>query len=177
MRALAPALLRLAAIALAAVPVAACKAESAMEKVREEPPLILTGRVVDAANLLTSQDEASLVSRLEALERDTGVEFVVVTTPDLAGRDITEYSLALGNGWGIGDAKRNDGLLFVVAPNERKVRISTGVGMERKLTDQESTKLIEQVLPYFRRGDLPGGVLHGAQILDSAVRAKVKVAA
>lgn len=174
MRALAPALLRLAVIALAAVPVGACRAENSVAGEAVEAPLQLTGRVVDAADILSAEAERSLTDRLAALERDTGVQFVVVSTPRLDGRDIKDYSTDLGNAWRIGNGERDDGLLLVVAPNERKVRISTGVGLEGRLTDAECEAVVDGILPYYRAGDLPGGTLYGADALDKAVRAEFK---
>ncbi len=158
---------------LAATAVVACKADAQATQARDAPPLALTGRVVDRAEIMDSRLEASLSKRLGALEKDTGVQFVVVTTPSLLGRDIKDYAMALGNGWGLGDARRDDGLLLVVAPNERKVRISPGHGLEDELTDAECAAIVEQILPYFRAGDLPGGTLYGADALDKAVRAEL----
>jgi len=138
-----------------------------------EAPLELTGRVVEAADLLTPEQEASLVTQLENLERDTLAQLVVVTTRDLEGMAINAYSLALGRGWRIGDAERNDGLLLVIAPNEREVRIEVGYGLEQLVSDPLAAQIIEDdILPRFREGDFPGGIFAGTDALEDVLRGK-----
>ena len=125
------------------------------------PPL--TGRVVDAANLLSPEAEQKLTSRLKDLEDKTGRQMVVATIPDLQGYPIEDYGYQLGRSWGIGDAKRDDGVLLIVAPNERRVRIEVGYGLEPILTDTLSSVIIQsQIAPAFRRGDMESGILAGA---------------
>ena len=82
----------------------------------------LTGRVVDNANILSSQTEADLTAKLEKLETSTGRQLVVVTLPSLQGYEIEDYGYQLGRAWKIGRAAENDGTLLIVAPNERSVR-------------------------------------------------------
>ena len=84
----------------------------------------LTGRVVDQANLLSPEQEAELSLRLEALERASSRQLVVVTVPSLEDYPIEEYGYRLGRHWGIGQSEANNGIILLVAPNERKVRIS-----------------------------------------------------
>jgi len=128
---------------------------------RELPAL--TGRVVDNADLLAAKREALLASALAETERLTKHQFVVVTLPTLGGKPIERVGLALGNGWGIGRKGHNDGVLLIVAPNERKVRIEVGCGLEKTLTDDEAAAIIEQrILPRFRNGDFAGGILVGS---------------
>ena len=126
------------------------------------PPL--SGRVVDAAGLLSPQAEQALTARLKSLEDATGRQMVVATIPDLQGYSIEDYGYQLGRTWGIGDAKRDDGVLLIVAPNERKVRIEVGYGLEPILTDSLSSVIIQtRILPAFRSGDMEAGVLSGAE--------------
>src|SRR5687768_2722118 len=82
----------------------------------------LTGRVVDQANLLRPEQELDLASKSEALEAQTGRQFVVATVNSLEGRTIEDYGYRLGRYWKIGDEKRDDGVLLLVAPNEKKVQ-------------------------------------------------------
>lgn len=173
MRGLAPTILRCAALVLAAIPVAACRAEPSAVANETRPALELTSRVVDAANIIPADIEAKLTGKAAALEADTGVQFVIVSTKSLEGYDIKDYSVRIGNAWGIGDSKRDDGLLLVVAPSDRKVRISTGIGLEKKLSDNECQEIIDRMLPDFTAGDLPAGIVKGADLLDTAVRAKL----
>lgn len=123
----------------------------------------LTGRVVDAAEIYPDGDEPALVAKLESVEQETGRQFVIVTVPDLQGYDIADYGYQLGREWGIGDAERNDGVLLIVAPSERKVRIEVGYGLEGELTDAWSDYIIQSaIIPEFKAGDLPGGIDAGA---------------
>ena len=123
----------------------------------------LTGRVVDAANVLPADMEARITEKSDALEKSTGRQFVVVTLPSLQDYDIADYGYQLGRAWGIGEANENTGALLIVAPNERRVRIEVGYGLEGVLTDALSNVILQQrVLPKFKAGDLPGGVEDGA---------------
>ncbi|EAQ27594.1 hypothetical protein NAP1_08377 [Erythrobacter sp. NAP1] len=126
----------------------------------------LTGRVVDNADLLSPAQEADLTAKLEALETQSQRQLVVATVPDLQGYDISDYGYQLGREWGLGDAERNDGALLLVAPNERKVRIEVGYGLEGYLTDALSALIIQnQILPRFRDGDMPGGIVAGTDAI------------
>ncbi len=124
------------------------------------PPL--SGRVVDAANILSPQVETDLTTKLENLEKTTGRQLVVATVPDLQGYEIEDYGYQLGRTWGIGQKGTNTGAILLVAPTERKVRIEVGYGLEPILTDALSSVIIQTVvLPKFKAGDLEGGVTAG----------------
>lgn len=126
----------------------------------------LTGRVVDNADILPPEAEAALTAKLEALETQSQRQLVVATVPDLQGYDIADYGYQLGRAWGLGDAERNDGALLLVAPNERKVRIEVGYGLEGYLTDALSALIIQNaILPRFRDGDFPGGIAAGTDAI------------
>ncbi len=128
------------------------------------PPL--TGRVVDDAHVLSAQTQAHLATKLAALEQKTGDQLVVVTLPSLQGYEIEDYGYQLGRAWGIGQKGKNDGVIFIVAPTEHKVRIEVGYGLEPVLTDALSSVILqEQVLPKFRGGDVQGGVVAGTDAI------------
>ena len=128
------------------------------------PPL--TGRVVDAADLLPPEVEARLTAKLEALEAQSQRQLVVATVPDLNGYDIADYGYQLGRHWGLGDKERDDGALLLVAPNERKVRIEVGYGLEGYLTDALAALIIQNtILPAFRNGDFAGGIEAGTDAI------------
>lgn len=130
---------------------------------RPFPLPALTGRVVDNADLLTPTREAELSEALASTERITRHQFVVVTLPSLEGRSIDEVGLALGNGWGIGRKGHNDGVLLIVAPSERKVRIEVGCGLETALTNSEAQAIIDRrILPRFRKGAMAAGIFRGS---------------
>jgi uncharacterized protein len=126
----------------------------------------LTGRVVDEAGILPPATETRLTEKLAALEASTGRQVVVVTLPTLQGYEIEEYGYQLGRAWGIGEAKENNGALLIVAPNERRVRIEVGYGLEGVLTDALSNVILqERVLPRFKTGDMAGGIESGADAI------------
>jgi uncharacterized protein len=126
----------------------------------------LTGRVVDDANILSSETKTDLTGKLAALEQKTSRQLVVVTVPSLGGYEISDYGYQLGRAWGIGQAKLNNGILLIVAPTEHKTRIEVGYGLEPIITDAFSSVVIQtQVLPKFRSGDFNGGVEAGVDAL------------
>ena len=123
----------------------------------------LTGRVVDQANLLRPEQVVDLTSKSEALEAQTGRQFVVATVNSLEGRPIEDYGYRLGRAWAIGGKDKDDGVILLVAPNEKKVRIETGYGARVFLTDAVSSVIIrESILPRFKAGDFGGGITAGA---------------
>ena len=91
------------------------------------PPL--EGRVVDGARLLSPAKEQELTTKLEALERDTTDQVVVVTVESLQGHEIEDYGYQLGRAWGIGRQDKDNGVLLLIAPDEKKVRIEVGYGL------------------------------------------------
>jgi uncharacterized protein len=124
----------------------------------------LTGQVVDDANLLDPAQEQQLTAKLAALATQSGRQLVVATIPSLQDYDIADYGYRLGRAWGIGDKAKNDGALLIIAPNERKVRIEVGYGMEGVLTDAVSSRIIRNdITPRFKAGDFPGGIDAGAE--------------
>ena len=123
----------------------------------------LTGRVVDQADLLPTTVELDLAARSEALEEQTGQQFVVATVNSLEGLEIEDYGTRLGRHWKIGREAEDDGVILLVAPNEKKVRIETGYGAEGVLPDILAGRIIrETILPQFREGDMAGGIVAGA---------------
>lgn len=134
------------------------------------PPL--TGRVVDAAELLSPEAEAYIGRALADHEGKTGEQVVVATLASLHGQDIAEYGYQLGRHWGIGREGKNDGALLIVAPNDRKVRIEVGYGLEGRLTDARSRHIIDSaILPAFRDGQMERGVVDGSLALLQALGA------
>ena len=124
----------------------------------------LTGRVVDDASLLSASDIAELDTGLKALEDKSSDQVVVVTLPSLQGLTIEDFGYQLGRHWGIGTKEKDNGVLLIVAPNERKVRIEVGRGLEPLLTDAMSNVIINgAILPRFRSGDYAGGIKDGVK--------------
>ena len=133
------------------------------------PPL--NGRVIDHGDLISDAKELELAARLETLERDTTDQVVVVTVADLQGYEIEEYGYQLGRAWGIGQDGKNNGVLLIVAPSERKVRIEVGYGLEPVLTDALSALIIQnEILPSFREGYFERGIEQGVDAIDRQLR-------
>ncbi len=122
----------------------------------------LTGQVVDQAEILDEAQEDSLTQQLSVHESETSNQVVVVTVETLEGYDIAEYANLLGRQWEIGTADEDNGVVLLVAPNERKVRIEVGYGLEGALTDAQSSIIIQrEILPAFSENDYPGGISKG----------------
>lgn len=130
----------------------------------------LTGRVVDDAGILPNSSKDSLNTTLEAHEKKTGNQVVVVTVPGLQGRTIEDFGNRLGRHWGIGEQVRNNGVLLIVAPNDRKVRIEVGYGLEGALTDALAHRIIQnEILPHFREGRMTNGISEGVTAILLAI--------
>jgi uncharacterized protein len=131
----------------------------------------LTGRVVDEAGVLAPEAAARLAGDLAAHERATGDQVVVATVRSLQGLGVEEFANRLFRHWRLGGAEEDDGALLLVAPNERKVRIEVGYGLEGVLTDAAAGVIVQSlILPRFRAGDLQGGVEAGVHGLLELLR-------
>jgi uncharacterized protein len=126
----------------------------------------LTGRVVDTAGLLTPAEEAGLSAELAALEQRTSDQLVVVTTRTFGGRTIDQYGMALGNSWHIGQRGKDNGVLLIVAPTQRQVRIEVGYGLQAILTNARAQRIIDDaILPYFRQSRWRDGIDEGVRAI------------
>jgi len=144
-------------------------------------------RVIDEAQLLSPETEAKLTQRLADLEARTTDQMVVVTVNSLEGQDIADYGYQLGRHWGIGqsgkvqaengETYKDNGLILLVAPNERNVRIEVGYGLEPVVTDAFSSLVIRQdILPAFREGQYELGINQGTDRLINHLLLDRKVA-
>jgi len=130
----------------------------------------LSGRVVDDAGILDEETRAALTQKLAAFEAKTTDQFVVVTRKSLQGISIEDFGVELGRHWQIGQRDKNNGVLLLVAPNERRVRIEVGYGLEGALTDAVSRLIIENgITPRFRAGDFAGGITRGVDDIISVL--------
>lgn len=122
----------------------------------------LTGRIVDGANLIAPEARQRIEGKIRAHEDKTSDQLVVATVPSLQDVTIEDYANGLFRFWKLGEAKTNNGVLLLVAPNERKVRIEVGYGLEGALTDALSKIIITTaVAPKFKAGDFAGGIEGG----------------
>ncbi|MFG1348739.1 TPM domain-containing protein [Xanthobacter autotrophicus] len=126
----------------------------------------LTGRVVDAAHVLDAGTLAALDARLAAQEAKATDQVVVATVPSLQGTSVEDYANRLFRFWQIGQAKKNNGVLLLVAPTDRKVRIEVGYGLEGILTDAVASTIIRNaIVPAFKAGDMAGGIVKGTDAI------------
>src|ERR1700748_1386383 len=132
------------------------------------PPL--TGRVVDQADVINAQSRGALETKLKELEDKSSIQLVVATVKSLQGGDIETYANGLFRFWKIGQAQKNNGVLLLVAPAERKVRIEVGYGLEGTLTDALSSVIISSaIIPRFKTGDFSGGIERGVEGIISVL--------
>jgi uncharacterized protein len=130
-----------------------------------------SGHVNDFAAVLTADDRAYLENFLRTLERDTSAEVVVVTVTSLDGLSIEGYAVRLFADWGIGDDTKDNGVLLLVAPSERRVRIEVGYGLEGSLPDGLAGDIIRTaILPEFKQGNLRRGIGRGLDRISRVVR-------
>ncbi len=122
----------------------------------------LTGRIVDSAQIIDARSLPAIEQKLQDLESKSGIQLVVATVKSLEGQDIESYANQLFRTWKLGEKAKNNGVLLLVAPNERKVRIEVGYGLEGTLTDALSNVIITNALiPRFKTGDFSGGIERG----------------
>jgi len=144
----------LAALALAA----------ALGPARAEVPLPPVARVTDLTGTLTEAQRQALSAKLAAFEASKGSQIVVLLVPTTQPEDIAEFGIRVGDAWKIGrksaDGRRiDDGILLIVAKDDRRMRIEVGTGLEGAVTDLAANRIIEEVLrPSFRAGDFYGGI-------------------
>ena len=131
----------------------------------------LTGRVVDNAGLLDESVELSLTSQLAALEQDTGAQLVVLTIPGLQGEVLEDFSLRVAERWKPGRKGFDDGVLLLVARDDRGIRIEVGYGLEGVITDLEARRVIDYLMvPAFRADDYAGGITAAVTALSGSIR-------
>jgi len=124
----------------------------------------LTGRVVDTADILSASTEQTLTTMLAAHEDSTSNQVAVLTVSSLGGEAIEDFSLRVAETWGLGQAVSDNGVLLLVAVEDREMRIEVGYGLEGSLTDAQAGRIIRnEIAPEFRNGDYNGGVLVGVQ--------------
>src|SRR5471032_331151 len=122
----------------------------------------LTGRVVDQANIIPASARADLETKLSDLESKSGIQLVVATVTSLEGQEIEPYANELFRTWKLGEKTKNNGVLLLIAPNEKRVRIEVGYGLEGTLTDALSKVIIANAItPRFKTGDFAGGITRG----------------
>lgn len=142
-------------------------AAPAIAEVKPENLPKLTGRVVDDANVLKPEQREALRVKLKSLEDQSGIQFVVATVPGLQGEEIEPYANALFRAWQLGEKGKNNGLLFLIAPTEHKIRFEVGYGLEGTMTDALTKLILRNAAgPKLKAGDYAGGINAG---VDEAI--------
>ncbi len=130
----------------------------------------LTGRVVDQANVIAPATRSAIEAKSKELEDKSGIQLVVATVKSLQDSDIETYANQLFRFWKLGEAKKNNGVLLLVAPTEHKVRIEVGYGLEGTLTDALSSVIIASAMvPRFKANDYSGGIERGVDGIISVL--------
>lgn len=130
----------------------------------------LTGRVNDYAGILSPDAEGRLESRLEAVEETHGAQIVVLTVPTLDGEPIEDFGIRVAEAWKIGRGGVDDGVILVVASEDRRMRIEVGYGLEATIPDAYARRILDNLItPRFRAGDFDGGVEAGVEALTTLV--------
>ncbi|MFA5168958.1 MAG: YgcG family protein [Candidatus Omnitrophota bacterium] len=133
------------------------------------------GYVTDHAGLLSPSEKTDLETVLRAFEEKTSNQIVVATFPSLEGDSLEDFSMRLAEAWKAGQKRRDNGVIFLIFKNDRKIRIEVGYGLEGVLTDALSGQIIREVVaPYFRKGDYAGGIVAGTDAIMKATQGEFK---
>jgi uncharacterized protein len=126
---------------------------------------------MDQANILPDDAESRIEATLATLERETGSQVAVLTIPSLDGDPIEDFSIRVVDTWKLGRAEIDDGVVLLIAREERQMRIEVGYGLEGALTDAKSRRILDNVIaPHFRDGDFGGGVEAGVAAIAAVIR-------
>jgi uncharacterized protein len=140
------------------------------------PPVpALTQRVNDYAAMISPAARQQIEQKLAALEAGDGTQIAILTVPSLQGEPIEEFSIRVAEAWKIGEKKRDNGIILVVSSADRKARIEVGYGLEGRLTDLQSGRIIRDIIkPAFARGDFDAGFIGATDALVSAAKGEFK---
>jgi len=131
----------------------------------------LAGRVTDDANIIPPDVEQRLDQELAQFEKETGSQVAVLTVDSLDGDPIEDYSMRVAQTWKLGRKGVDDGVLLLVAKNDRKLRIEVGYGLEDELTDLQAGRIIRNVItPKFKQGDFGAGIEDGVNAIFGTLR-------
>ena len=133
------------------------------------------GYVTDQAGIISSATEQKLERFLRSFEESDSTQIAILTIASLQGESVDEYALKVAETWGIGQKGKDNGALLLVAKGDRKIRIEVGYGLEGKLTDLLSGRIIDnEISPRFKQGDFDGGIIAGVGAMTQAVRGEYK---
>lgn len=136
------------------------------------------GHVNDFAGILPKEMSDRLEAKLRAYKTETSNEVSIVTVKSLGGMSVEDYTIRLAKAWGVGNKKKDNGVVFLIAPKERRCRIEVGYGLEPKLTDIQAKRIIEDaVIPKFKQGQMPAGIEAGTDSILLTLTGKAPPAA
>jgi uncharacterized protein len=131
------------------------------------------GFVNDFAGVIKPETKANIAGLLTAFEKSTGNEIAVVTLPSLGDEPVENVAVELFKQWGIGKKGQDNGILFLIAPNEKRMRIEVGYGLEGTINDALAGRILDQaVVPRFREGDMDGGIAAGSLAIVGVISKK-----
>ncbi len=134
----------------------------------------LQGHVNDYARMLSNEDRAALEQKLEAYEQKTGSQFVLLTVAGLEDETLESFGIKVAERWKVGSEKADNGLILLVAPNDRKVRVEVGHGLEGAIPDAIAARVIREVIaPAFRNGQFAQGVNAAFDTLMAAAAGEI----
>ncbi len=137
----------------------------------------LSGRVVDSAEILQPVTRSQLTVRIRGHEIRTTDQIVVLTVPTIGDESVEEYAAKVFEAWKLGVKGKDNGVLVVIVPRDRKMRIEVGYGLEGTLTDVASSRIIRNVMtPQFKAGNYDQGVLDGVQAIIAQLEGQANVA-
>jgi len=135
----------------------------------------LQGYVNDYAGMISPPAKSKIEEKLRAFEQSDSTQIVILTVPSLEGENIEEFGIKVGEAWKIGKKGKDNGILFIVSKQERKIRIEVGYGLEGKLTDLTAGRIIDLVInPRFKQEDFDGGFIAGVSSLIDATRGEFR---
>ncbi len=132
---------------------------------------VLSERVTDLTQTLSPHDQSVLIAKLAQLESETGSQLAILIVPSTAPEDIAAYALRVVDSWKIGREEFDDGVLFLVATDDRRMRIEVGYGLEGAIPDARARQIIDTIVaPHFRDGNFGLGITAGADTISSLIR-------
>ncbi len=164
---------RLAAGRRALLALSLALASGPLASALDVPPL--TGRVNDYADMISPSARATITQKLEQLEASDSTQVVVLTVPSLEGEDLEGFSIRVAEAWKIGTAKNDNGAILLVARDDRAVRIEVGYGLEGRLTDLLSGRIVDQIIvPNFKAGRFDEGFSQAIDAIIATVKGEYK---
>lgn len=136
----------------------------------DKPVPFLSGHVVDEAGMIPEDARQRIDQKLIAFEQSTSAQVAVLTVESLDGDPLEDYSMRVVETWKLGKKEKDNGVLLLIAEQDRKMRIEVGYGLEGELTDLESGRIVDNVIrPDFQKGDFAGGIEHGVDSILGAL--------